>query len=465
MKVDFLETINSLPPEFPKSLLEENRNSFLTGNFSIIVLDDDPTGTQTIFDVPVLTTWSGEAILQELKNQTPLFFILTNSRSLVANDANDLATEIGQNIKKASELSGRKTLVISRGDSTLRGHYPNEVDALAKGLEIENSPQILIPAFFQGGRHTINDVHYVREGDKLLPAAETPFAKDETFGYRSSDLKDYVEEKTEGSKKANEVVSISIKDLRIGGPDKVAEMLDGLKTEQVCVVNAADQSDLDVFASGLYKQRKAQPLLFRTAASIIPSLAGLAVKSPLEYTDLNLEGKGGVLAVGSYVPKTSEQLNFLKKQFQAEYVEIKASDLLGAGFENEVERASAKINKCLEKNEVVIVYTSRELIKGNTPEASLQIVNKISNGMVEVMKGIRIRPGFFIAKGGITSSDIVTKSFSVKKAQVLGQIIPGVPVWQLSDCVQFPDLMYMPFPGNLGGKDAVFNAIKKLVNQ
>ena len=274
MIADYSGFIKALPREYPKNLLHENRNSFLRGNFSMIVLDDDPTGTQTIFDVPVLTTWSLEAILNELKNQTPLFFILTNSRSLVAGDANDLAVEIGVNIRKASSLTGRKTLVISRGDSTLRGHYPNEVDALAVGLQKEDSPQVLIPAFFQGGRHTINDVHYVREGESLIPAAETPFARDETFGYTSSDLKDYVEEKSKGRIKAGNVVSISLNHIRTGGPEKVAEILDDLKNKDVCVVNAAVQTDLDVFASGLYKRKKTQQsLLFRTAASIIPSLA------------------------------------------------------------------------------------------------------------------------------------------------------------------------------------------------
>jgi uncharacterized protein YgbK (DUF1537 family) len=462
--LNYNEVIESLPPEFPEKLREINRKAFLDSTLSIIVLDDDPTGTQTIDDVPVLTTW-GEAEIENLLNEAvPLFFILTNSRSLNSENADQLAFEIGNNIKNASEKTAQKVLVISRGDSTLRGHYPNEVLALGEGLQIKAAPQILIPAFFQGGRITVGDVHYVRDGDNLVPAGETPFAKDSSFSYKSSNLKDYVEEKTRGKITSGEVVSIGLNELRESGPGKIAEVLKKLQPRQVCIVNAVVQSDLEVFTAGFYKALKEglQPVLFRTAASIIPCLAGKSLKQPLERNQLNPTGKGGVVVIGSYVPMTSRQLEFLKQHLEVEYIEIKAREFLyEEGFLTEISEVSAKINALIEKNQVVVVYTSREVIKGKTPEESLQIVNRVSSGLVEIIKRMQIRPRFFIAKGGITSSDILTKAFKVRKAQVLGQIIPGVPIWQLDDCELFPKLMYMPFPGNLGGDDAVYNAIQK----
>ena len=463
--IDFNKTIHALPPEFQENLRISNRNIFLSSGISIIVLDDDPTGTQTMFDVPVLTSWGEPEIRNELENKTALFFILTNSRSLMAERANHLAKEIGQNIKIASVKTGRKTLVISRSDSTLRGHFPNEVDALAAALGCEHAPQIIIPAFFQGGRFTINDIHYVRNGNELVPAAETPFAKDATFGYRSSDLKEYIQEKSSGRIKADEVVSVSIEDIRIGGPKRIYSILNSLGKKQICIVNAVSQSDLDVFVAGFYRwQIDTSSVIFRTAASIIPSLAGVKVKTPLQPKDLSTNGKGGVIAVGSYVPKTTEQLAFLKKNFNVEYVEMDAQLLAhSTDFQIEVERVGQIINLNLKNNRVVVVYTSREIIKGNNPEESLMIVNRISRGMVEAIKNISTRPGFFIAKGGITSSDIVTKAFQVKRVQVLGQIIPGVSVWTLDDCRQFPGLLFMPFPGNVGGEDALFQAVKKLI--
>lgn len=463
---NYSDIIQSLPPEFPENLTGKNREAFLNSGLTIIVLDDDPTGTQTIYDVPVLTTWGEKEIETELQSDTPLFFILTNSRSLVAEAANRLAHEIGRNIRNASEKTGRKTLVISRGDSTLRGHYPNEVDALGEGLGIKNASQILIPAFFQGGRLTIDDVHYVRDGENLIPAGETPFALDSSFGYHSSNLKDYVEEKSKGRTKASQVVSINLNELRKNGPKKIATTIKALQNSQVCIVNAAAQSDLDVFTSGFYSAtaHDFKPVLFRTAASIIPSLAGLPVKPPLEKHQIETTGKGGVVAIGSYVPMTSRQLDYLKQNYPVEYIEIQAKKLLDeSNFNTEINRVSEKINANLKNNQVVVMYTSREIIKGNTADESLQIVNRVSAGMVEVVKRINVRPRFFIAKGGITSSDILTKAFRVKKAQVLGQIIPGVPVWQLNDCQPFPGLTYMPFPGNLGGDDAVYQSIQKFI--
>ena len=462
---DYKQIIQLLPPEFEQKLQEENRSVFLSSGIALIVLDDDPTGTQTIFDVPVLTTWGEPEILQELKSNTPLFFILTNSRSLQKKEADNLAKEIGRNIRQASEKSGRKVIVISRGDSTLRGHYPNEVNALGKGLGIPDAPHILIPAFFQGGRYTIDNIHYVKIGEELVPAGETAFAKDASFGYQSSNLCDYVEEKTDGKISAKEVVTISLEEIRLGGPKAIQHQLNTLKEGQVCIVNAAAQSDLDVFASGFYHSDKSvRPVLLRTAASVIPGLAGVAVQPPFEKDDIKLEGRGGIIAVGSYVPMTTKQLEYLRKHFLVEYVEIDAEKLLDENdFRMETERVSQRLNENLKKNQVVVVYTSRKIIKGNSPEESLEIVNRISKGMVKVIQGIEVKPRFLLAKGGITSSDILTKALEVKKAQVLGQIIPGVPLWRLDDSKRFSGLIYMPFPGNLGGDDSVFNAVQKLI--
>ncbi len=463
--LNYFEVAEKLPPEYPETLLESNHREFFDQNISIIVLDDDPTGTQTMYDVPVLTTWGKDEILRELTDCIPMIFILTNSRSLAAPGANSLAFEIGRNIKYASEKSGRNVIVISRGDSTLRGHYPNEVDALGEGLGWADAPQILIPALFQGGRHTIGDIHYVREGDRLIPAGETPFARDSVFGYQSSNLKEYVEEKSGGRIRHQDVVSVSLEQIRLGGPEIVSHCISGLLPGQVCIVNAFSQPDLDVFAAGLYKSiRNGGQFLFRTAASFLNGLAGMSPKELLCSGDLSLNGTGGIVVIGSYVPKTTSQFDFLKNSFDAGYIEIIAGELLTPeGFENEVARVSVLMNNCLRKGNVAVVFTSRKLIEGNNAAENMRIINRVSEGIVGIIRRIENRPRFVIAKGGITSSDILTKAFHVKKAYVTGQIIPGVPVWKLSDCFSFPDLVYLPFPGNLGGDDAIYNAVSKLV--
>ena len=163
------------------------------------MLDDDPTGTQTVAGVAVLTEWSVASLAAELRSEPPVFYVLTNSRALPLEAASRLNREIAANLTAASRAAGRGFVVVSRSDSTLRGHYPGEVDALAAGLGGGFDGVLIVPFFLEGGRYTIDDVHYVADGDVLTPAAETEFARDSVFGYGSSDLREWVSEKHGGA--------------------------------------------------------------------------------------------------------------------------------------------------------------------------------------------------------------------------------------------------------------------------
>ena len=96
---------------------------------------------------------------------------------------------------------------------------------------------VSIVAFFEGGRLTFNDVHYVQEGDNLTPAGETPFAKDAHFGFTSSNLKDWVVEKTRGLVKKEDVVSVGLRDIREGGQAAVANILESQVHGSTVIVN------------------------------------------------------------------------------------------------------------------------------------------------------------------------------------------------------------------------------------
>lgn len=80
---------------------------------------------------------------------------------------------------------------------------------LERELETCYDGEIIMPYFQEGGRLTIGDVHYVKMGEQLVPAGMTEFAKDTTFAYTSSDLKDWCQERTGGRYRAEEMVSIS----------------------------------------------------------------------------------------------------------------------------------------------------------------------------------------------------------------------------------------------------------------
>ena len=90
------ELLSNRPSEVDTDLRNQLADAKKTQLDTIIVLDDDPTGTQTVHDIPVLTQWDVSSIQKEFAQGTPLFYILTNSRSLTEKAASDLALTIGR---------------------------------------------------------------------------------------------------------------------------------------------------------------------------------------------------------------------------------------------------------------------------------------------------------------------------------------------------------------------------------
>ena len=451
-----------LPPIPDEDLLPAIQKLISDSSRSIVVLDDDPTGTQTVHEVPVLTEWTTDVITHEFELATPVFYILTNSRSVGTHHAQELAKTIGKNLKEASHQTGRKFMVISRSDSTLRGHYPHEVEALLAGLEQEETLRIIIPAFLEGGRYTIHDIHYVQEGDDLIPAGETPFARDTSFGYTSSDLTAWVEEKTQGNVKAQDVISFGIDYLRSNDAEVIARKLQVIPNNRTCIVNAVARFDLENFALALLKSQL--PVLCRTAASFVATLAGLAPR-PLLTADevIHNTPSGGLTVVGSYVPKSTTQLNHLLESGRVRGIELPVEEVLDEVQRNElVAKVASEINTLLSEPQDVVLYTSRQLISGEDQEESLRIGNQVSQCLTDIVSQLAVQPRYFIAKGGITSSDLATKALRLKKALILGQLLPGVPVWKLGQESSYPDMAYVVFPGNVGEASALTVIVEKL---
>ena len=456
LDISYLET---LPPEWLIDLLPEIRRENSNSDYKIIILDDDPTGTQTARDLPVLTTWSSDVLETELRGSFPAFFILTNSRSLPRDGACALAREIGNAIRTASEATGVRAVIISRSDSTLRGHFPAEVDETAKTMGKEDLPYLVIPFFLEGGRYTINDIHYVREGTKLIPAAQTPFAKDAAFGFSHSNLKDYIQEKTDGDIRAEDVKSISLEDIRIGGPDRVAEILSGVAPARACCINAASYRDMEVLVAALIKvEKQGKEFLYRTAASFVRTRTGLDETGGLLAKEELISGSdnGGLFVIGSYVAKTTAQVNSLLELTDITPVEVKVKQLLDPDQrKNEIKRVSDLTSAVLKSGKDAAVYTSRELVTGENAVSSLEIGQTVSDSLIEIVSTISVQPRYLVAKGGITSSDVATEALGVRRAMVIGQALPGVPAWRLGDETRYPGMTYIIFPGNVGEDDAL----------
>jgi uncharacterized protein YgbK (DUF1537 family) len=463
--LDQTATLAELPAPWPVDLLPAIRARLAAGGRKLVVLDDDPTGTQTVHHVPVLTTWEVEALAAELAEPGPVFYILTNSRSLTLPDAQALNTAIGRNLIAASAASGREFEVVSRSDSTLRGHYPGETDALAAALGGAVDATLIIPFFLEGGRFTLDDIHYVAEGGRLVPAAQTPFARDAAFGYHHSYLPAWVEEKSGGRIPAAAVASITLADLRVHGPDAVLAKLAGLHDGRVCVVNAAALRDLEVLVVALLQaEAQGKRFLYRTAASFVQARAGITARPLLGPADLDLPAQGGGLfVVGSYVPKTTGQVTALLAEPALAHVEVDVPALLGPPRRAaEIERASAQIATALTAGQDAVLSTSRDLVTGADAAASLAIGRQVSAALVAIVAGLAQRPRYLVAKGGITSSDIATQALGIRRALVLGQILPGVPVWQTGRESRYPGLPYIVFPGNVGGEDALATIYRQL---
>ncbi|MCH8310995.1 MAG: hypothetical protein IIB17_10960 [Chloroflexi bacterium] len=466
-RIPLAETLQSLPPEWPDDPLPWIRDTIASSGEKLAVLDDDPTGTQTIYGVAVLTDWSVDTIRAELESDLPAFFIVTNSRGMPLAEAKAVNEEVGRNLREAIEGSNRNVAILSRVDSTLRGHYPGEVDALDKALGGGFDGRILAPFFLEGGRYTIDDVHYVSDGEWLIPAGDTEFARDPAFGYCSSNLRDWVEEMTGGKVSSDDVVSISLKDIRSGGPDRVAAVVSEIEGGRVCIVNAVSMRDIEVVTQGLLTaEAHGKRFLYRTAASMIRARIGQSARALLTRDDLDLPDSGGALiVVGSHVSRTNGQLAELLAMPGVHGIEVNAHAFVCDAAESEVARVAAEVNQNLSKGRNVVAYTSRELLTGADAETNLMIGQKVADGLVAIIEAIDVRPRYIISKGGMTTSNISTRGLGVKRAVALGQVLPGIPTWELGPETRFPGLALVVFPGNVGGSGALVDMVSKLDNQ
>ncbi len=467
------ELFRELPPPWSDATLRQeiHAHNIRTGR-CIVALDDDPTGTQTVHDIWVLTRWEVSDLTAALSDGETALYILTNSRSMPLPDAQQMNREIAANLVQASRNAQRQITVVSRSDSTLRGHFPGEVDALEQALaQAQNAGfdgVCIIPFFPEGGRFTIDNIHWVQEGERLIPAAQTPYARDAVFGYQHSRLPEWVEEKTGGRVKAGEVHTITLDTLRQGGPDRVADQLRAASGSAIVVVNAAHDRDLEVFVAGLLKvEAEGKRFLFRTAASFVKVASGLADRPLLSARELVGERPhgGGLIVFGSHVPKSTAQLAALRALESVVAIELEVAAVLdGSQRQDALARATAAANQALGSGKNALLFTSRMLVSGNSQAESLSIGKTVSQALMEVVHGIDREPRFVIGKGGITSSDLATEGMGVRAARVLGQVLPGVPVWQLGPGSRWRGVTYIVFPGNVGDDGAVARVVSLLTS-
>ena len=437
----------------------------MTNQPKIIVLDDDPTGSQTVHSCLLLTQWDVETLKIGLTDTVPIFFILTNTRALPPNRAAAVTREVCQNLKIAlADVGSVDFLVVSRSDSTLRGHYPIETDIIAAELGGFDA-HFLMPAFFEGGRITRDSIHYLLVNGVETPVNKTEFARDSVFAYSHSYLPDYVAEKTQGKIPADRVVQFLLEEVRRGSLERLLQ----LERNRCCVVDGEQQSDFDRFATDILAAvSQGKKFLFRSGASILTSLANLGPQ-PIPATEMSKyvrDGKPGAIIIGSHVKKTTEQLNQLLITPGIVGVEIDVAQLIGddaAVRKQLLKTIIDRINTIHTEGNTPAIYTSRQELSFNSIQTRLQFGEAVSALLMDIIRALPHDIGFLISKGGITSNDTLSRGLALPTARLLGQILPGCStIVTPPDHPQFPNLPVVLFPGNVGDEHALATAYLRL---
>jgi uncharacterized protein YgbK (DUF1537 family) len=470
-KVSFSSIKPLLPAEWKeKNIRGQIKQMNETLNKKIIVLDDDPTGVQTVHDIDVLTQWDKELLREAFGKPETVFYILTNTRGLDADAAERINREIAENVQAVSSETGTDFVFISRSDSTLRGYYPLEIDVLSEEMKRltgkDFDGHLIIPAFFEAGRVTYENTHYIVEGDTMVPVHQSEFAKDKVFGYQQGELTKWVEEKTDGRIKPEDCVVIALDQIR-RGPDEVEEILLKVHGNMPVIVNCLTYTDLDVLSLALLQaESKGKKFIFRTAASFVKAYAGISDQDYLPKEMLIAKGQesqGGLVVVGSYVQKTTRQLEQLLNNSAIIPLQMDVERILSRSEQdNELERLITEVNKRLAQGQNVVVYSSRKLVAVENKTGNLDISQTVSTAFVRIVQSLKVTPKFIIVKGGITSSDVATKGLGIRKARVLGQVSAGVPVWLTGDEAKFSGIPYIVFPGNVGNDEALLETVQKI---
>jgi uncharacterized protein YgbK (DUF1537 family) len=451
----------------------------MTKKTKIVVLDDDPTGSQTVHSCPLLTQWDVETLIWVLCDDTsPLFFVLTNTRGMSSTDAETLTRQVCNNLKVALErLSSLSEpvfinpLLVSRSDSTLRGHYPVETNVIASELGPFDA-HFLVPAFFEGGRITKDSTHYLLVDQKngqqtAIPCHETEFAKDSVFGYTTSYLPNYVEEKTRGAIRADQVVRFQHSDPDVKAGDCQQRLL-ALHCNTCCAVDAISQSDLDKFCQQLLTvaEKHNKRFLFRSGASLLTSLARLPSQPiPPEYMAQYVpHSRPGAVLVGSHVQKTTAQLAVLLQQPLAVGMEVDVSRIRRGEQAIMLREFTRSIDDVHARGYVPVIHTSRtELVDFASQEERLVFGQQVSAFLMDIVHRLPKTLGYLISKGGITSNDVLSKGLELRASFVLGQVIPGCSVVKCpEDHPRYPNMPVVIFPGNVGDEHGLATVLNRL---
>ena len=426
----------------------------------LIVLDDDPTGIQTVHDCLVLTVWDDVSLQTAFQDEIPFFFILTNTRALTAEVARKTITDVVTQVMKNASEADQKITFLFRSDSTLRGHFPLELETIVEVANLKTDARFFVAAFFEGGRITENNQHYLLQSGNRIPCDQTEFARDSVFGYSTSHLPDYIHEKTSGRIKSEMVLSIG-RNLLDGGHEKeLDDLICSLHDDSYVLVNATNYDELNRFGTSLKKAiGSGKEFIFQSSASLVKTLSGCLNR---EYYAKKTTSGPGLIIIGSHVDKTTLQLNDLRSRAQLiKPIGIDVSLLL-ENPEAVITEVQDLLAKCGKSGHTPVLYTSRNEIAFKDKTTRLAAGLKISEFFNHMVKTCPFQPSFCISKGGITSHEILARGLDVRIARVLGQAAAGIPVIEMPSEHRWSKMPFVIFPGNVGEDKTLTEVYQRL---
>lgn len=470
-----MKTLDELTAGLPAGPVVDPADVAAALNRTLVVLDDDPTGTQSVADLPVVTGWSVEDLTWALSTGAPAVYVMTNSRSLDPADAERVNAEVVTNALAAAGRAGARVAFVSRSDSTLRGHYPLEPATIADLLERAGTRVdgiILSPAFPDAGRVTVHGTHYAGgPATGFVPVGRTEFAGDRTFGYSASFLPAWVEEKTAGAVSAADVAVIDLATLRTD-EDAVVAALSAARNRAPIAVDCMEENDLLLLARALQRAEDAgATFVYRVGPPFVRARIGQAPRAPLSAAEArpadfapDSDAAGGLVVVGSHVGLTGRQVDALRAATATPEVVLDVPTVLDPARRDAHVLAVAERAAGALRSGNVVVRRGGAFVAGRDAEESLDFARRVSAAVVEVVQRIVAArcPRFVIAKGGITSSDVAGRGLGINRALVRGPMLPGiVSLWEPQDGPA-AGVPYIVFAGNVGDDDSLARVVATL---
>ena len=447
----------------------------------IIIIDDDPTGSQTVNGCNLILRWDYETLLKGLKDSSNLLFILANTRSLSKKDVKIRLKEICSALREImnnSSFAEEDFVLISRGDSTLRGHNFVEPDIINELLGPFDAT-FYIPAFMEGNRTTINGIHFVDN----IPINKTIFSKDKIFGFNTSNIKELISEQSNHQLNFNDIENIFIQDfefLESNQINKLSMYIEKLKDNKKVIVDIINYSQLDKFSNIIKSLLNKKRFLFRSSASFISSLSNIKYtqKDYIYFSQLRRKNNidqimKGLIVIGSYVELTTLQLNKVLEISLCEPIEINVLKLYELfKLEDNLDQLNSfkqlllnSVRNILGQESIPVLFTSRDIVSPIDNNDLIRFQDFLSAFLAEIVSAIKYEIGYLISKGGITTHTIISKGLKADSVYLEGQILPGVSLVTFNLLEQKGKLPIVTFPGNIGNNMSLVKALEILENK